>query len=268
MLMKRKEMNEMNEEKKSLYESCEAVKNLNKVEGFDPMNYLRREETENGISFYLDTKFRLLWFRLAYPNGRIEKIPKVLNKDYATFEVRIYANANDDAGHFLANGFASRYKNETTEYGKNFVETAETAALGRALKDAGFGTQFCDIALPNDAAFVDSGIQIALGDIGGDLPNPEEDGLPDGVEETPKEVIPKEEKIELSSDMPYEKLMELMTLDEAKKVKVTSGFDTGMTLGEIAIKKPKSIEYYATRSGNNLIKAAAAFMLQAAKSAA
>lgn len=255
----------MNEEKKSLYESCDEVKNLNKVDGFDPMNYLRREETENGISFYLDTKFRLLWFRLAYPNGRIEKIPKVLNKDYATFEVRIYANANDDAGHFLANGFASRYKDETTEYGKNFVETAETAALGRALKDAGFGTQFCDIALPNDAAYVDSGIQIALGDIGEELPNPEEDGLPDGIEETQKEEITKPKKVELSSDMPYEKLIELMTLEEAKKVKVDAGYDEGMTLGELAMKKPTSIQFHATRSRNNLVKAAAAFLLSAAK---
>ena len=264
----------MSEEKKSLFESCEAVKKLNEVDGFDPSKYLRKEEGENGASFYLDTKFRLLWFRLSHPNGRIEKIPKVMNKDYATFEVRIYADANDEPGHFLANGFASRYRDDSTEYGKNFVETAETAALGRALKDAGYGTQFCDIALPNDLSFVDAGMQIAFDSLDENQPNPDADGIPDGVSEETKteeskgakeqEPVPEKKEPVLTADMPLDNLKELMTVDYAKKVKIDFGYDAGMTLGDIAVKKPKSIQFYATRSGNNLIKAAASFLLEAA----
>lgn len=114
-----------------LYDLSEAVQQLNRVEGFEPKDYLRKEETEEGVSFYLDTKYRILWYRLMYPHGKVFKIPKVLNRDYATFEVRIYADINDPLENFLANGFASRYKDESNEqFGMNFVETAETAALG------------------------------------------------------------------------------------------------------------------------------------------
>ena len=117
--------------KKMMYETNDAVRELNKVEGFEPKEYLRKEVTEDGVSFYLDTKYRLLWFRLKYDNGKIVKIPKALNKEYATFEVRTYADKNDAEENFLANGFASRYKDDANEkFGLNFVESAETAALG------------------------------------------------------------------------------------------------------------------------------------------
>ena len=71
--------------KSMLYETNDAVRALNKVEGFEPKDYLRKEVSEEGVSFYLDTKYRLLWFRLKYDNGKIVKIPKALNKEYATF---------------------------------------------------------------------------------------------------------------------------------------------------------------------------------------
>ena len=120
-------------EKPILYDLSKAVQQLNRVEGFEPKDYLRKEETDEGVSFYLDTKYRILWYRLMYPHGKVYKIPKVLNKDYATFEVRIYADINDPVENFLANGFASRYKDESNDqFGMNFVESAETAALGRA----------------------------------------------------------------------------------------------------------------------------------------
>ena len=169
----------MNELKEMLYDVNDAVKALNRVEGFEPKDYLREEKTEEGVSFYLDTKYRLLWFRLMYPQGKLVKIPKALNKEYATFEVRVYTDKNDADDNYLANGFASRYKDDANEkFGLNFVESAETAALGRALKDAGFGTQFCDIALPNDQTIVDAGVHISF-DLGDDsLPNPDEDGAP------------------------------------------------------------------------------------------
>lgn len=47
-----------------LYDLSEAVQQLNRVEGFEPKDYLRKEETEEGVSFYLDTKYRILWYRL------------------------------------------------------------------------------------------------------------------------------------------------------------------------------------------------------------
>lgn len=245
-----------------LYDKCIKVRELNSVEGFDPKDYLRKEETESGVSYYLDTKYRLLWFRLKYPDGKIIKNPKVLNKDYATFEVRVYADRNDAPDNYLANGYASRYKDETDViFGLNFVEAAETAALGRALKDAGFGTQFCDIALPNDENKVDAGVELTLDIQEENTDIAEENSQTSGQPEIVAEI--KEEP--LNENMPYEEILEKMTLDYAKRVVVDYGFDSGKTLGEIATSKPKSIEFYALRATNNLVKAAAQFLINEAE---
>lgn len=271
----------MNELKEMLYDVNDAVRALNKVEGFEPKNYLREEKTEEGISFYLDTKYRLLWFRLLYPQGKLVKIPKALNKEYATFEVRVYTDKNDADDNFLANGFASRYKDDSNErFGLNFVESAETAALGRALKDAGFGTQFCDIALPDDQTIVDAGVHISfdLGD--GTLPNPDEDGAPaeeggaipakavDETAETKPVVKPKEEeKVVLTADMPVEELLKKMTVEFAKGIVIDYGIDKGKTLGNLAQERPQGVQYHASKAKNNLIKAGAMFLLEQAKAA-
>ena len=273
----------MNELKEMLYDVNDAVKALNRVEGFEPKDYLREEKTEDGVSFYLDTKYRLLWFRLMYPQGKLVKIPKALNKEYATFEVRVYTDKNDADENFLANGFASRYKDDANEkFGLNFVESAETAALGRALKDAGFGTQFCDIALPNDQTIVDAGVHISfdLGD--GTLPNPDEDGAPveegggtetgktTGTEEkaatiTKPEEKPKEEKVVLTADMPVEELLKKMTVDFAKEIVIDYGIDKGKTLGKLAQERPQGVQYHASKAKNNHIRAGAMFLLEQAK---
>lgn len=276
-------MNEL-KEKGMLYDVNKAVKALNRVDGFEPKDYLREEKTEDGVSFYLDTKYRLLWFRLMYPQGKLVKIPKALNKEYATFEVRVYTDKNDADENFLANGFASRYKDDANEkFGLNFVESAETAALGRALKDAGFGTQFCDIALPNDQTIVDAGVHISfdLGD--GTLPNPDEDGAPVGEESgaetgttsgteeksvtvTKPEEKPKEdEKVVLTAEMPVEELLKLMTLDYAKEIVIDYGIDKGKTLGKLAQERPQGVQYHASKAKNNLIRAGAMFLLEQAK---
>lgn len=281
-------MNE-NIENGMLYDISEAVRTLNKVEGFEPKDYLRKEVTEDGISFYLDTKYRLLWFRMKYPEGKLVKIPKALNKEYATFEVRVYTDKNDAEDNFLANGFASRYKDDGNEkFGLNFVESAETAALGRALKDAGFGTQFCDIALPNDQTVVDAGVHISfdLGNDGITTPIEENEAGPavngtapsnsnedatanDSTTVTANsetEVV--EEKVELNKDMPIEELLKRMTVDYAKSIVVEVGYDKGKTLGSIMQTKPKSIVFHSTyEKNNNLVRAGALFLIEQAKTA-
>lgn len=266
-------------ENEILYDINEAVRNLNKVDGFEPKNYLREETTEDGRSFYLDTKFRLLWYRLKYPDGKLVKIPKALNKDYATFEVRVYSHKDDPTENFLANGFASRYKDDENEkFGLNFVESAETAALGRALKDAGFGTQFCDVALPNDQTIVDAGINISFDVSNENLPNPDEDGNPvsentasaetetESTSSKPvKSKAENEEKLNLTKDMTIEELMSKMTADYAKSIVVDYGIDKGKTLGELAQKRPQGIKYHASKAQNNLIRAGAMYLIEQAK---
>ena len=273
-------MNE-NKDKGILYDTSEAVKALNDVDGFEPKNYLRVEKSEDGKSVYLDTKFRLLWFRLKYPDGKLVKIPKALNRDYATFEVRVYSHKDDAPDNFLANGFASRYKDDGNEkFGLNFVESAETAALGRALKDAGFGTQFCDIALPNDQTVVDAGVNISFDLSNDELPNPDEDGNPvsENSDSEAKETkgsaaepenseAAAEEKVELSAAMTVEELLSKMTVEYAKSIVVDYGYDKGKTLGELALKRPQAINYHAGKAQNNLIRAGAIYLLKQAEAA-
>lgn len=55
----------------------------------------------------------------------------------------LYLNKNDPDDSYVANAFAQKYR-EDSEIGQKYVELAETAAVGRALSDAGFGLQFAD----------------------------------------------------------------------------------------------------------------------------
>ena len=47
---------------------------LNKVEGFNPLDYARQITDASGnTSLYLDVQYRKMWFRLANPNGKTVK---------------------------------------------------------------------------------------------------------------------------------------------------------------------------------------------------
>ena len=72
------------------------INGLNKVDGFDPSAFLRRLTGENGEEqFYLDVKYRKLWFRLMHPEGKITKRIIKLENEFAIIESRVYLNRND-----------------------------------------------------------------------------------------------------------------------------------------------------------------------------
>ena len=66
--------------------------------------------------------------------------------------------------------------------------------------------------------------------------------------------------------MSVEKLMEVMTLDEAKNVVIPFGSNSGKTMGQICIDSPKSINWYVDsyRGKNNILRAAAQLLLNTA----
>ena len=117
----------------------------NKVEGFNPLDYARQITDANGnTSLYLDVQYRKMWFRLANPNGKIVK--KICNFDgnLAVVEAKVYLDKNDSEENFVSNAFAQRFADPSNmDYGSRYLESAETAAVGRALADAGYGLQFC-----------------------------------------------------------------------------------------------------------------------------
>ena len=76
----------------TMYESVPVVSELNKVTGFDPLKFIRR--TNKGEK-KLDLKYKKLWFRLKYPNGRIKLSALKITDQLAIIEARVYFDKND-----------------------------------------------------------------------------------------------------------------------------------------------------------------------------
>lgn len=83
---------------------------------------------------YLEVKYRLVWFREDHPTWRIETDPVSISDSAAIFKAVI----RDDAGNIRS----TAHKSETAQGFADFIEKAETGAIGRALAHCGFGTQF------------------------------------------------------------------------------------------------------------------------------
>lgn len=106
---------------------------------FEPKNHLIKVQGQP----YLEVKWRLLWLRTEHPDWRTETLLHTcdLESHTAVFQARI----SDAAGSLLATGWGMETlfdlqasKSRITDW----MEKAETKALGRALAAAGFGTQF------------------------------------------------------------------------------------------------------------------------------
>lgn len=87
---------------------------------------------------YLETKWRVAWFREKYPNGCIAT--EIISLDPVLIKASIY----DDNNQLLATGHAGAVDTGKQVWSGRAVEKSETAAIGRALGVAGFGTQFTD----------------------------------------------------------------------------------------------------------------------------
>lgn len=147
--------------KEILYSKSEAVAALNHVEGFNPMELARTISRENQEDqLYLDVKYRKLWFRLMHPLGKIISRIVSYTENMALVEARIYLDKCDATENYIANSFSQKFRSNDPQFGDKFLEMAETAAIGRALADAGFGVQFADVGEENDPAQVDAGIPV------------------------------------------------------------------------------------------------------------
>lgn len=86
---------------------------------------------------YLEVKWRIAWFRDEHPKGSIIT-DVVTNSD----PILVKATIIDGDNHILATGYGTP-KMQGIAKSRPF-EGAETAAVGRALAHAGYGTQFTD----------------------------------------------------------------------------------------------------------------------------
>ena len=101
------------------------------TKAFDASKYLTNL---NGRD-YLEVKWRLLWLRTEHPDAVIETELVKHGGGLALFRARA---AVPGAG--IATGWGSETADDFGEY----IEKAETKALGRALAALGYGTQFCE----------------------------------------------------------------------------------------------------------------------------
>jgi hypothetical protein len=83
---------------------------------------------------YLQVMWRLVWFREEKPLWTINTSLVKLENEHAVFKAEIL----DEAGRQIASGYGS----EGIKDFRDYIEKAETKAIGRALAMLGYGTQF------------------------------------------------------------------------------------------------------------------------------
>lgn len=121
----------------ALLETLNRLARINEVEGFDPRLLVACYKNESGEeNLYLPAEPAMLWFRLKYPHGRLEQVATRVTDSMATVEGRVF----DENGAMLANAFVTRYRSDTDQFGKDYVQNAGTCAIRKALGNCGFGT--------------------------------------------------------------------------------------------------------------------------------
>lgn len=126
-----------------LYTTNSAVAALNHVPGFDPLKFLRRtisRKTGEDV-MRLDLRYKKLWFRLAYPTGRLKLNALRITEKMAIFEAKVYRDREDTEP---LSSYVANCTLDTTPGGL-YVEAAQEEALDTALSNAGFGIQFADV---------------------------------------------------------------------------------------------------------------------------
>jgi hypothetical protein len=127
---------------------------------FDPSKHLINV---NG-ALYLEVKWRLVWLRSIFPDAVVETDLVEHSDGRAIFK----ATAKLPSG-----ASATGWGTESADHFPEYLEAAETKALGRCLAALGFGSQFCtDFDLvETQGVLVDSPVRTNR-----PLPNGQEDG--------------------------------------------------------------------------------------------
>lgn len=85
---------------------------------------------------YLEVKWRLVWFREDHPDWQIKT--QLVSYDNEAMNAIFRAEIIDSDDRALSSGYGSESRKDFND----FVEKAETKAVGRALAMLGYGTQF------------------------------------------------------------------------------------------------------------------------------
>ena len=232
-------MSDNNNNAKTMYEAVPAAAELNKVPGFDPLKFLRRA----GDSMKLDLPYQKLWFRMAHPNGRMRLTAMRITEQMAIFEAKVFLDRSD------AEPFSVSVAQQTMQDSRDFVKAAQNEALSQALSEE------LPIHLPAEELPVQ---------------RPAEDlTVAKEAQEVPEAKVVQEAPA-YTPDMPVEDILKVMTLEQAQEVVVDSGVCRGLTIAEVAKKRPVNLRFYLTpgnKSKDNIVRAAAQLVLNSLQKA-
>ena len=213
-------------------EQAALLNTINKVEGFNPdafaVEYTDLNSDEKRKR--LPVMAQMAWFRLKYPEG---KIAISVNKGCDCFvaTARIYPSYKDPADFYLSEATASR-SFDPLKPSVSPREWAQTAAIGIALRNAGFGLQFNaagdDLSLqtPNEFS-IENTKETDASSL--EISSPSHQDTP----EPPKVLTPEEQfQIALSIKWPTKK-------------------HAGKTLGDVLNIEPSALTWLADRYSGN-----------------
>ena len=240
-------------------QNINILSTINAVEGFNPEDYavdytdLNTKETRKRLPVIA----QIAWFRLKYPLGKIALKTEQKGGLFIAY-ARIHPDYRDPVDAFLSEATASRTKSEDMPSVAP-REWAQTAAIGIALRNAGFGLQF---SMAGESFSANAPDEFAL-DVGSGAVTfaNESDGAETDTASattvspaTPVEAPPKEltaeEKFQLACKVPC-------TLKKYE----------GRTLGDLMLLDRNFLVYIATKyEGNEKLKEAAKIICEYAAS--
>lgn len=128
----------MSRERIMLTQAIPAVQQLRRVQGFDPLRFLKRN-ANGGIE--LEPRYQRLWFRLACPDGKMLLNRLRITDQIAVYEAQVFLSREDNQP---ITNFTAAVEKTQAPAGR-YVQAAQDEALKTALDNAGFGIQLCEI---------------------------------------------------------------------------------------------------------------------------
>jgi len=204
---------------------------------------------------YLQVAHRLVWFREERPTWSVETEFLKLEDKFAIAKATI----KNEAGQIMATG----HKREDASHFPDFMEKAETGAIGRSLAYIGYGTQFCADELDEGQRLADSPVpapkqiksvsgSVSPGPVKSTQPvesaavvgSTDWEGFPSGLGIAPESVLsPSNDQAWASYRVPFGKKYKGMTLEEMGLDNVLS---FSIFLQESAAKENKPMNAQAT----------------------
>ncbi len=236
-----------------------VVATINAVEGFDPEPFaVEYADLESGETRKrLPVMIQMAWFRLKYPEGKITT--KVTNgKDCFVATARVYPSYKDGGDCYLAEATASRgYLAEKPSVSPR--EWAQTAAVGIALRNAGFGLQFGmagedfpavapdELGMPEDG----TGVPIEHAESGAEEPVPQ---TPKNIMEMPADQMQQSavpgsgtQQNTVSHEPVQQELTYEERIQKALSMPCPIKKYAGKTLGDLVVTDPKALNWIVNK---------------------